>query len=263
MGKRLLAFGRLTAVVCLASWTWSGVLGDAEDRSGFRIENKVFADNQKEPQAESTTIFFRGVVYDYLKKPAEVTVFDKSRGRFVLLDIGRRVQTEINTQKIMAFTEALRKLAVGHSDPFVQFLGDPKFEEQFDETAGELTLSSPWMTYRISTVAVESPTVAEQYREFSDWYARLNTLLRPGARPPFARLLVNAALQKRQLFPIETELTIRLKKGFPPKRKVIRSEHQFIRRLVESDRDRVAQTDQFMAIFKEVSFDEYQEKISK
>jgi hypothetical protein len=36
------------------------------------------------------------------------------------------------------------------------------------------------------------------------------------------------------------------------------SEHQLIRRLVESDRARVQQIGQFMAIFQPVSFEEYQ-----
>jgi len=34
-----------------------------------------------------------------------------------------------------------------------------------------------------------------------------------------------------------------------------------IRHLLESDRDRVAQTDQFMAMFQSVDFDEYQRQV--
>ena len=41
----------------------------------------------------------------------------------------------------------------------------------------------------------------------------------------------------------------------------VRSEHQVIPRLVESDRARVAQTDQFMAMFPTVSFRQYQSRI--
>ena len=236
--------------------------GKAEPEE-FRIENKVFMDNAKEPHAESATIFYRGIVYDYLKKPAEITVFDKARGRFVLLDTTRRVQTEIGADKVTGFIEGLKRWAVTQSDPFLQFLADPKFEEEFDETAGQLTCTSPWMTYRLTTIEAGNAALARQYREFSDWHCQLNALLTPGARPPFARMSVNAALEKRRRFPNETQLTVRTRKGIPPKKVVIRSEHQLVRRLVESDRDRVAQTDQFMAIFKPVTFEEYQSKIAE
>ena len=32
-------------------------------------------------------------------------------------------------------------------DPLIQFMADPKFQEQYDESAGKLTLSSPLVTY--------------------------------------------------------------------------------------------------------------------
>jgi hypothetical protein len=240
-----------------------GLAADATEAGseGFRIENKVFVDNAKEPHAESTTIFYHGVVYDYLKKPAEITVFDGAHRRFILLDTTRRVQTEVSTDKVVSFLEGLQRWVAQQSEPFVRFLGEPEFEERFDEASGELSLSSPWMTYRLATIDAESEAASRQYREFSDWYCRLNTLVTPGARPPFARLLVNAALEKRQRFPTEVELTIRTRKGIPPKKTTIRGEHQLVRRLVESDRDRVAQTGQFMAIFKSVDFREYQAKV--
>lgn len=250
------------ALVC---WAAIGLAADADpaEGEGFRIENKVFVDNAKEPQVESTTIFYHGVVYDYLTKPPEITVFDAAHGRFILLDTARRVQTEVGTEKVGAFTEGLRRWAAQQSEPFVRFLGAPQLEEQFDEASGELRLSSSWITYRLATIEAQTAAVSSQYREFSDWYCRLNTLITPGARPPFGRLLVNAALEKRQRLPTEVELSIRTGKGIPPKKTTIRAEHQWIRRLVESDRDRVAQTGQFMAIFRSVDFREYQEKVSE
>ena len=253
----------LAALVCGLWAAGAAAQSDPNEVAEFRVENRLFVDNEKEPHSESTTIFFHGIVYDYLKKPAEVTVFDKARGRFVLLDVTRRVHTEIGTDKISAFTEALRQRVLAHSDPLVQFLAEPKFEEHLDEAGNQLTFSSPSMTYRLTTIPADSQAIARQYREFSDWYSRLNTLLTPGSRPPFARMVVNAALEKRQAFPSEIQLTLRLKKAVPPKRATIRSEHHLVRRLVESDRDRVAQTDQFMAIFKRVDFGVYQEKMGE
>lgn len=228
----------------------------------FRIENKVFVADEEEPRIESTTIFYGGVVYDYLADPAEVTVFDKDHGRFVLLDMTRRIKTELTTERLEGFTQDLKRWTESQSDPFRKFLGHPNFQEELDADAAQLTLASPWMTYRMTTIDIESETMSRQYREFSDWYCRLNTLLNPGSTPPFARMVVNAALDERGRIPREVELTIRPKEGLMAKRFTFRSEHLLTRQLVESDRKRVAQTDQLMAMYAPVTFQEYQRKMA-
>lgn len=253
----------LAMVLCLF-WTagWAAQ-SQAADSVEFRVENKVFLDNEKEPHSESTTIFFRGIVYDYLKQPAEVTVFDKAHNRFILINTARRVCTEVSMDKVAAFADILRRWAASQSDPFLQFLSDPKFEEQIGTGDHQLVLDSPWLTYRMNTTGAENEALSRQYHEFCDWHCRLNTFLTPGAMPPFARMVVNSTLEKRQLFPSEASLVIRPKKGASLRRPTVRSEHQLIRRLVESDRDRAAQTDQFMAIFTQVRFEEYQGQMGK
>ena len=227
----------------------------------FRVENKVFVEKETEPRVESTTIFSDGVVYDFLKKPGEITIFDKVRGRFVLLDTARRVKTELTTEGVLRVTERLKEWAGMQPDPLLKFLADPQLDRQFDPDSGELTFSSPWVTYRVAPADAESAAIARQYREFSDWYLRLNTRINPGSRPPFARMIVNAELEARGEIPREVHLTLTPKGGLMPKRIRVRSQHRLIRRLVESDRDRIVQAGQFMAIFKAVDFDEYQEKI--
>ena len=228
----------------------------------FRVENKVFVGGEKQPRVQSTTIFYGGLAYDYLEKPAEITVFDKAHGRFVLLDQKRRVKTELTTERVADFTDRLKQWAQTQSDPFLKFLAEPHFDEQFDSSAGELSFTSPWMSYRVTTIDAENEAISRQYGEFSDWYCQLNTLINPGARPPGARMIVNAALEQRQQFPREVQLTLRPKRGLLSKRITVRSQHLLVRRLVESDRDRVAQTDEFMGIFKPVDFQEYQKEIA-
>jgi len=253
---------RTLGVTLMVLWSLNAFsTGSAAAGKDFRIENKVFSDDEEEPCIQSTTIFHEGVVYDYLVDPAEVTVLDKEHGRFVLLDMTRRVKTELPTERLVSFGDTLRRRSQEESDPFKKFLGSPQFEEEFDKENGQLSFVSPWMTYRLKTVDVSSEVLSRQYREFSDWYCRLNTYLNPGARPPFARMVVNASLDHRQQFPREVELTIRPKESFLAKRQTVRSEHLLVRQLVESDRQRVAQTDQFMAIYAAVAFQEYQQKM--
>lgn len=245
-----------------AVWAVMGglVACSAASSQDFRVDNAVYVVGEKEPCVESTTIFLSGVVYDYLKSPAEQTVFDRNSGRFVLLDLARRVKTDVPLEKVTSLCQHLKTWAAGQKDPLLRFLANPRFEQDFDRSSGRLTLSSPSVDYNLTTAAAESLEISQTYREFSDWYCQLNTLLNPGSRPPFARMAVNEALEKHQQFPLQVELVLRLD-GFPPKRLVIRSEHQLVRELVDADRGRVAQTDQYLAIFTPVAFEEYQKKI--
>lgn len=249
------AFACLTcSILALAGPPADARLALAED---FRIENRVFAGSQRKPISRSTTIFLDGVVYDYLDNPAEVIVFEKDRSRFTLLDTTRRVRAKIPTSKVEAFTKELQQSASRQKDPFIRFLAAPKFDEQFDQDSGELTLSSSWMTYRVELVDAESRALAQQYREFSDWYAQVNAVLNPGSKPPFARMLLNAALAKHEATAREVHLTMTPKRSLPPQRVKLRSEHQLVHQIVPADMDRVTQTRQFMQIYKLVGFGRY------
>lgn len=258
-----LRLGLATLFLALVAVAPAGLVR-AED---FRVENKVFSGNDSDPSVESTTLFYNGVVYDYLKKPAEIIVLDTDHGRFVLLDTERRMKTELTTKEVEAFVDRFReqaaRRAARHDNPFVAFQAEPKFEKEFDESSRELTFSSPWMTYRVVTADAGSEEIAQQYRQFADWQARLNSVINRRATPPLARLMVNAELEQREELPREVHLTLTPPGGFPRKRITARSEHQLIRTVVESDRARVLQAGQFMAIFQPVSFEEYQKMNAK
>lgn len=251
---RGIVLGSLGLTLLLAAPAW------ADD---FRVENAIFLDNEKQPRIESTTIFAAGLVYDYLKSPAEVTVFDPSRGRFVLLDLSRRVRTEVDLLKIHRLCEQIQTWAAKQSDPLLNFLAHPRFDEQAPEGTGRLALSSPLVSYELTTAAMPTPAISTAYRQFSDAYSELNALLNPGSRPPFARLVLNDVLDRRQQFPQEVKLTLQVGSGFSAKRTVIRSQHRLATTLVEADRDRVAQTGQYLTIFSPVAFEEYQKKVAE
>ena len=156
----------------------------------FCVVNRVFVGNEKQPRVKSTTIFSGGVVYDYLEKPSETTIFDPAHNRFVLLDSARKVMTELSTDNVLELIERLRRRFSTSSDPYQEFLADPGFDERFDDGSGESTFSSPWMTYRVLGKEAPSLAIARQYREFSDWQVRLNSLLNPGSRLPFPRMIL-------------------------------------------------------------------------
>ena len=139
----------------------------------------------------------------------------------------------------------------------MRFLAAPKFTERFDKASNELELSSRWLTYRLLLEGSKNPEIAIQYRASSDWYARLNTIMHPGSKPPFARISVNEALGRHQTTAREVHLTIATRKAFAPKTFSVHSEHRLIDQVAGADLDRVNQTRQFIDIFKSVSFEQY------
>ncbi len=228
----------------------------AED---FSVENRVYVEGQKAPASQSTTIFLDGVVYDYLEgpnDPPEVVVFDQTRDLFVLIDTARKVRAELTTDEVAGFCERIQQTAAKRDDPFLKFLAAPKFLQNYDEETATLSLSSVWMTYRLTLLSPVGKSISVQYREFSDGYARLNSLLNPAARPPMARLLVNAALSRYSSIPSEVELSI-MTAVAPPKRTTIRSSHRLSEQLSQPDRARVANTRRTMTSYKLVSFQKY------
>jgi len=219
----------------------------------FRIENRVYVGGQKEPAVHSRTIFYGGLIYDFLDQPAEVVVFDKAGGRFMLLDFRRRVMAELSAADVAAFVTRIQAQAANHVDPWVRFLAEPALTERMDAATGELTLSGEWLTYR-ARLADASPAVVRQYREFSDWYAELNAALNPAARPPFARLRLNEALARHQATAREVELTITPKKGA---KTTIQSRHELATALTPADLNRIAEAREALRTFQTVKFTEY------
>jgi hypothetical protein len=221
---------------------------------GFRIETKVFVGKDKEPKSTATTLFLNGLVYDFLSEPEQVAVFSKPRGnkpgRFILLDKERRVRTEFSTEKLSGAMDKLYKWASQQKDPFLKFAADPKFDESYDKESGKIVLTSYEENYRIDTTTPDRPETLAEYREFLDWYTKLNTLLEAGP-PPGPRLQVNAALAKHKLIPTRVELT---RHGDD---KPIRAEHDFTWRLSQADRKRIDEVNDSQAAYKLVENDEF------
>lgn len=243
----------------LAAAVVAGLSGQAAQGEGFRVDSRVYVADQKEPISESSTLFAEELVYDFLEKPPEILVYDRPHGMLTLLKADRRVSTRIALQDVISFTEQLRARAAAHTDPFVQFLANPHFEEHDGGTAGALRLSSAWLSYEVQGAASTNPIEVARFREFSDWYVQMSPIFDPAARPPFARMMLNDALQRAGLIPRKLTLIMTPKRGFFMKPVTLRSEHEVIDRLSGADRDRMVQAQQFMAIFNPVGLDQYRE----
>jgi hypothetical protein len=231
------------------------LFGSAALAEDFRIETKVYVARSKNPVSQNTTLFDAGYVYDYLSGPERVAVFDQQHGRFILLDPVRKLKAEVKIEDVRRFADELQSISAKSSRAFTKFAAEPEFDVTFSED-GELTLESPLITYKLQTIPAESPEAAEQYREFSDWYARFNAMATPGSTPPFARMAVNQELAERGLIPTEVQLTIPAQTG--AKAVSMHTEHHVSWRLLPRDHKKIAETGHQLATFKRVDFDKFE-----
>ncbi len=89
-----------------------------------------------------------------------------------------------------------------------------------------------------------------EYREYLDWYTRLNTLLQAGP-PPEPRLAVNAALARYQIVPVSVEL---VRAGEKEK---LRAEHEFTWLLLEEGPARIDDACAALAAYRPVDNEKF------
>jgi hypothetical protein len=235
----------------------------ASDAAGqdFRVETDVYLGGKKQPESQHLTLFSGHLVYVFTlagkddNGRQEITILDTSKGskgRVILLDVNRRQRAELTTADLLDFTAKIKKLARGNKKR--GFL-DPDFEVTFDKEQQTLELSSSKITYRATGIEPKQPDAVNRYREFADWYARLNAM-RPGNIPPFARLELNRALAAKGLLPEEIVRTLRLGRVLPDKQEA-RSKQLIHWQLSNTDRRRIRDVAGFQSGFLRVSLQKY------
>ncbi|MCI0362063.1 MAG: hypothetical protein L0211_26580 [Planctomycetaceae bacterium] len=242
-------------------------LGGAEGQE-FRIDTEIFIGEEKEPAAETLTIFSQGLVYDFLLSgQEEITMLDTVRGRFTLIDPARKVKCGLAVQEVLEQTLSLEAHAAESKDALFMFAAAPQFETKVEETMENgqpivrLNLTARTMEYAVVARPTDRPEATHAFRYFADQFARLNAL-RPGNLPPGARLALNKALAERKLLPLEITRTI------PPatplgRKLVVRSRHLVNWSLSGEDRKKIDRAGTHLAKFESVSFEEYRTQSAK
>ena len=216
----------------------------------FRIASKVFVGNDKTPKTETLTLFRAGIVYDFLSTPEQVAVFDKPHGRFILLNPTRKVKTELPTRDVEKMVSRMQQIAAESKNPKLRLYGTVEFDSEFHDDNDRLTVrSGNELMYRVDTIKAPSREAAQQYREYSDSYVRLNALLNPHSTPPYARISVNRELVGRQLVAKHVELTI----GNDTRS----SDHEITWKLLPTDNKRIEETDNQLTRFRAVELEEF------
>lgn len=251
IGKNIVIAGGLAVMMAASAVSTYPKFTLAQD---FRIETSVYVDEEPEPISQTLTLFSGGVVYDFfLSDSHEITVFDPKRERLILLDTKRQLKTTLSTTSILDFIAQMRNRLTEEQK---KFLLAPSMQVTADDATGTITLDGERVRYRVQGVAPKFPQAAESYRQFADWYARLNAM-RVGNLPPFARLQLNSALAEKSLIPIEIERNVVLKKTLSESEQTLRSRHSAVWSLSASDRSRIDAAGNYMAAFRPVTFTEF------
>jgi hypothetical protein len=221
----------------------------------FRIETDVYVDEAAEATSHTVTLFEKSAVYEFVDSPRQIIVYrpgaESAAGQFILLDPESQRRTVVEVDRVTKLMEKLTKWASEHKDPLLKFAAHPQFEETFDAEHGSLTLANPEWSYRVATIPAEDEAALARYREFTDRYAELSTMMY-NSPPPGPRLALNAALAKHRVVPVEIHRTIGGENKNP-----VRAAHLFSWRLSREDRNRIDEAQTFLANFKKVDNEQF------
>ena len=239
VSRSLLKFAMLLSL-CLITPLQAGEL---------RIETDVYSGDAEESISHTITLFDSGTVYDFVDESQQVAIFrlptSTHPGQFILLDLKTKRRTEVTTDKIEALIGKLSKWAKKQEDALLKFSANPDFEETFEAGTGQLTLDNPLWNYTVATVPAEDEQTLGQYRQFMDWYTRLNVMMH-SSPPPGPRLALNAALEKHGVMPVEIHRTV------DSSSTTLRATHLFSWRLSREDRAQVEEVRKHLANFEKV-----------
>ena len=154
----------------------------------MRIETFVYGEEEaEEPLSHTVTLFDKNTVYDFVDNPQQIAIFRApapgSSGQFILLDVASARRTEVSTDRIGGLMEKLSQWAAEQKDPLLKFSAAPQFKETYDRDTGVLVLSSDLWDYKVGTIPAEDASMLARYREFIDWYTRLNTMMNSSPPP--------------------------------------------------------------------------------
>jgi len=223
----------------------------------FRIETRIFVGDQTEPSSENLTLFRGGQVYDFMPQADRATIYDKARGRVILLNTKDRTKCEMKSEQLFDFTEDLKTLLGKQTDVLLKFGAEPRFEQSIDEATGATVFVSPFMTYKVEGTKPEGGETLKHYFDFADTSVRLNAMTNPGALPPFARLSINESLLKKGVIPTKVSVMLPPRQRFGGKTVSLRSDHRIQWRLIESDQWKIEEAGEYSVTFTATKVNEF------
>jgi len=236
----------------------------------FKIQVDSFA-LKPEPLAREELVARRGRVYQFATGTTEVVVVDPARGRVEILDIKRKVQTEIDFARLdeglarvrarldqtIRDREATGARAGAVEAAMTRDMLDPRFRRSGEPGARRVRLTNPTIEIDADGEPDPDPLRLALVARAMESIAKLGAFRVPDDLPPFAELEAIAALSAdRRLRPTSISYLYRL--AGPPRR--LRRTYRLVPALTDREREAIARVDRLRESAKVVRYEQYRNK---
>jgi hypothetical protein len=246
----------------------SGKAGDTRGPADFKLVIAHYG-VRKEPVGKAELVVRNGSAYHFVSEPPlEVIIHDPAAQRLELLDLDRKVRSDITLKSLDAYQRKLRD-AIAHSCEKLEAQGgranlvasamsrnliDPRFHVSHDAASHEVRLTNP-------TVEVEARGEPEPDRarlsliaDSLAALAKLDAVRESQGVPPFSRLETLRALTvDHRLRPTETSFLFRL--AGPPRK--VRWTYRLVPELTGREVEAISRVDAMRARCHFVRFERY------
>jgi hypothetical protein len=211
--------------------------------------------------SSNLTLFSEQLICDFqmsdevAPQPLEVVIYDSRQKSFVLLDMKRKVRTEISDLQIEKLVENLANET--QKNEASKFLMSETFVEETDWANGTLTLKGENMEYFIRGNQPDDTAFLPQYFSFLDNFTKLNAT-DPRKIPPFPRMKLNQRIKQLGWVPVEVRVTLKANQFFRENREA-QSKHTLTGGLTRGDRELISNAKRDWQAFKVVELTEFRE----
>ncbi len=233
----------------------------------FRLSVESFGAGQ-EPVYTDEIVVRSGRIYVISTLTKEVTIIEPSRSSLELLDIGRRVQTELSFEKLDEGMVKLKGSLLATVEKLEKQGGRGKMLEarmtrDLFETKLELTADPKLNRVKLKNPAVEVDAEGEPEADAARLayvtsalvnIARLGAYRTPNDLPPFVELETIAALTgERTLRPVSITYLYRL--AGPPQK--LRRKYKLVPTLTAREVEAIKRVDQLRQVARSLRYDQY------
>ncbi len=232
----------------------------------FKVLVAAFALGAK-PVSTEEIIARDGRIYQFRSESVEVVVVDPPRKLVELVDLGRKVQTEVTfdqldgalaklserLRKVIADREATGKRADAIEAAMTRDLIDPRFRRAELPRAGRLRLANDSVEVDAAGEPEADPARLDLIALALDSVAKLGAFRTPDDLPPFGELEAIGALKGSKLRPLELSYLYRL--AGPPRK--FRRTYKLVPTLTDREREAIARVDRVRETAPLVRYERY------
>jgi hypothetical protein len=249
----------------------SGQPGPSAPVADFKLSIALYG-VRKEPLASAEMVVRRGVGYQFVSDTREeVQIFDPGGSRITLLDLKRKVETEIGWAQLDANLARQRRAVAAAIEQreasdrradrlaatMSRHLIDPHFDARYDPSISRLVLTNPTVEVEADGEPDSDPARLALVERLLTATAKLGALRDPEGIPPFTRIeALERLAETHHLRPTSVSMLFRL--NGPPQR--LRWTFRLVPELTAREREAIARVDRLQVECRLVPYRRYEEE---